>query len=199
MLDGNIGYIEITEFANNTETEFMNAINVLKSQGMEAVIFDLRSNGGGLVDTATAMLDDILPAGTTVYTVDKKGNRTDYSSDQENQLKIPTVVLISGYTASASEIFTGAVRDFTWGTIIGTKTYGKGVVQITVPLSDGSAVKVTTETYYTPKGDEIQGKGIEPDIELEYEFLGGEEDEYSLDLDNQVQKAVEVLNGQLNR
>ena len=199
MLDGNIGYIEITEFANNTETEFMNAINDLKSQGMEAVIFDLRSNGGGLVDTATAMLDDILPAGTTVYTVDKKGNRTDYSSDQENQLKIPTVVLISGYTASASEIFTGAVRDFTWGTIIGTKTYGKGVVQITVPLSDGSAVKVTTETYYTPKGDEIQGKGIEPDIELEYEFLGGEEDEYSLDLDNQVQKAVEVLNGQLNR
>ena len=102
-------------------------------------------------------------------------------------------VLVNGNTASAAEIFTGAIRDFDYGTIIGTQTFGKGIVQSTIPLTDGSAVKLTTQTYYTPSGECIHGTGITPDEVLEYEFLGGEEDAYSVDLDNQIQKALEVL------
>ncbi len=197
MLEDGIAYIEITSFASNTEEEFDAAIEDLTSQGMKAIIFDLRANGGGMVDAATGILDSILPEGTTVYMVDKNGNRTDYTSDGEQYMDYPITVLTSAYTASASEIFTGAIRDFHYGTIIGTKTFGKGIVQVTIPLSDGSALKVTTQTYYTPSGDAIHGKGIEPDIELEYEFLGTEDDEYSVDLDNQVQKAIEVLREEL--
>ncbi len=197
MLEDGIAYIEITSFASNTEEEFDAAIEDLTSQGMKAIIFDLRANGGGMVDAATGILDSILPEGTTVYMVDKNGNRTDYTSDGEQYMDYPITVLTSAYTASASEIFTGAIRDFHYGTIIGTKTFGKGIVQVTIPLSDGSALKVTTQTYYTPSGDAIHGKGIEPDVELEYEFLGTEDDEYSVDLDNQVQKAIEVLREEL--
>ena len=193
MLDGNIGYIEITDFAQNTQEQFEAAMEALKSQGMQAVIFDLRSNGGGLVDSVTAILDDLLPEGTTVYMEDKHGERTVYSSDDEKQEDIPMAVLTSGNTASAAEIFAGAIRDFNYGTLIGTKTFGKGIVQTTIPLPDGSAIKVTTATYYTPSGECIHEKGIEPDIELEYQFLGTEDQVYDVTLDNQIQKAVEVL------
>ncbi len=193
ILDNQIAYMEITEFSSNTQEQFEAALADLESQGMKSIIFDLRSNGGGLVDSVTAILDDILPEGTTVYMKDKNGKETDYTSDEEHQINYPMVVLTSENTASAAEIFAGAIRDFHYGTLIGVTTFGKGIVQTTLPLSDGSAIKLTTATYYTPSGECIHGVGIKPDIQLEYQFLGGEDDKYALSLDNQVQKAIEVL------
>jgi carboxyl-terminal processing protease len=189
--------VQINSFSNDTLEEYEAAMSDLTNQGMKAVIYDLRSNGGGLVDSVTAILDEILPGGTTVYMLDKDGNRTDYTSDEETKIDIPITVLTSEYTASSAEIFTGAIQDFDYGTIIGTQTFGKGIVQTTIPFSDGSALKVTTSRYYTPSGTCIHGVGITPDIELPFEFMGSSEDEYSIDLDNQIQKAIEVLQGEL--
>ena len=192
MLDDNIGYISISQFTGSTDKEFEKAFEELESQGMTAVIYDLRNNGGGIVDTATNILDYLLPKGTVMYTMDKAGNRRDYNSDASHK-EIPTVVLVNGNTASSAEIFTGAIRDFEYGTIIGTQTYGKGIVQTSFKLQDDSAVKLTTHKYYTPNGECIHGQGITPDIVLEYEFLGGEDEEYAVEYDNQLQKALEVL------
>ncbi len=197
MLTDEIGYIYISEFNANTTEQFAAAIEDLQAQGMQAVIYDLRYNSGGLLNTAVDMLDLILPGGTTVYMEYKDGERIYYTSDDETYLDIPTVVLVSEYTASASEIFAGAIRDFEWGTIIGTTTFGKGIVQYTMPLYDGSAIKLTVAYYFTPSGECIHGYGIDPDIELEYEFLGGEDDVYDESLDNQILKGIEVLEGEL--
>lgn len=193
MIDGNVGYIAVSQFTEHTYKDFVAAYKDLESQGMKSVIFDMRNNGGGLLDSVVEMLDYLLPKGTVVYTMDKAGHREDYLSDDGSSKNIPMVVLVNGNTASAAEIFTGAIRDFEYGTIIGTNTFGKGIVQSTIPLTDGSALKLTTQTYYTPSGECIHGKGIAPDIELEYEFQGGEDDAYSVDLDNQIQKALDVL------
>lgn len=193
MLSDGIGYIRITQFSNGTQAEFEKTLKSLQDQGMKGVIFDLRDNGGGMVDSVVAILDDILPKGTVVYMKDKDGNRKNYTSDDEKQLDLPMTVLVNGNTASAAEIFTGAVMDFKKGTVIGTQTFGKGIVQVTLPLNDGSAVKITTARYYTPNGVCIQGKGITPDVTLDYEFLGSEDQDYDWTLDNQIQKAVEVL------
>ncbi len=193
MLEGNVGYIAVSQFTEHTYKDFVEAYKDLEKQGMTSVIFDMRNNGGGLVDSVVEMLDYLLPKGTVVYTMDKAGHREDYLSDDASSKDIPIVVLVNENTASAAEIFTGAIRDFNYGTIIGTNTFGKGIVQSTIPLTDGSALKLTTQTYYTPNGESIHGKGIKPDIELEYEFQGGEDDAYSVDLDNQIQKALDVL------
>ncbi len=200
-----IGYIGITEFSENTQEEFEAALKDLKNQGLKAVIYDVRLNPGGLVNEVTGILDDLLPKGTTVYMKDKKGREIDYTSDDKTQEKIPCVVLTSGQSASAAEIFAGAIRDFKYGTLIGTKTFGKGIVQQTMPLSDGSAVKLTVETYYTPSGDCIHKKGIKPDIELKYEFKGDKNradlstDTYDYQKDNQIQKGIAVLTRKLSQ
>ena len=194
MLEGNVGYIAVSQFTEHTYDDFVNAYKDLEGQGMTSVVFDMRNNGGGLLDSVVEMLDYLLPDGTVVYTMDKQGNREDYRSDDASFKKIPMVVLVNGNTASAAEIFTGAIRDFKYGTIIGTNTFGKGIVQSTIPLTDGSALKLTTQTYYTPSGECIHGTGIKPDIEMEYELMSEDEDTpYSVDLDNQIQKALEVL------
>lgn len=197
--DDKIGYILISQFSSNTANEFETALSDLQSQGVKAVIYDLRTNPGGLVDSVVKILDDLLPEGTVVSMKDRNGKETKYTSDAENHVDLPTAVLISGQTASAAEIFSGAVRDFNYGTLIGTKTYGKGIVQQTIPLGDGTAVKLTTQTYYTPSGECIHKLGIEPDIELEYKYTGDDDtaylasDNYDYSADNQVQKAIEVL------
>ena len=108
-------------------------------------------------------------------------------------MKYPLVVLINEGSASSSEIFAGAIRDFEYGTLIGTKTFGKGIVQTIRQLSDGSAIKLTTSRYFTPNGDNIHGEGIEPDIELEYKYLDPDATVYDMKDDNQIQKAIEVL------
>ncbi|MGN0342309.1 MAG: S41 family peptidase [Roseburia sp.] len=195
MLTDDIGLIQVTEFTDSTPEQFEDAINDLQSQGMEKMIIDLRDNGGGILESCQQMLDMILPEGVVVYTEDKYGQRQNYYSEGDTYLDMPIVVLVNGYSASASEIFAGAIRDFDYGTLIGTTTFGKGIVQGVQQLSDGSAVKITIAKYYTPNGDYIHGVGIEPDIELEYEYTGDmESDEYDFMSDNQVVKAIEVLN-----
>ncbi|MBQ9341930.1 MAG: PDZ domain-containing protein [Lachnospiraceae bacterium] len=197
MFDNKIGYIQITQFDEVTGPQFSDALKDLKKQGMKALIVDLRGNPGGLLTTVTDILDEILPKGMLVYTENKYGKREEYTSDS-NELGLPLCVLINGTSASASEIFAGAVKDYEYGTLIGTNTYGKGIVQVIVPMKDGTAIKVTTSRYYTPNGNYIHGVGIAPDIELEYEFLGGENDLYDYKYDNQINKAIEVLNSKLN-
>ena len=193
MLQDGIGYVQISSFDGVTPAQFESTMEDLKDQGMTSVIIDLRFNLGGLVDASVQMLDYILPEGTVVYTIDKNGKKVEYTSDAEHYLDMPIVVLVDGYTASAAEIFTGAIRDFSYGTIIGTQTYGKGIVQRTFPLSDGSALKLTVSKYYTPNGECIHKTGITPDIELEYEFLGGDDESYSIEYDNQILRAIEEL------
>lgn len=194
MLDGNIGYVHIDSFETETATQFESAIADLEEQGMQALILDVRYNPGGMVTSVVKILDDILPEGTVVYTEDKNGNRQNYTSKGDTHLDYPLAVLINGDSASASEILAGAIKDFNYGTLIGTTTYGKGIVQTIFPLEDGDAVKLTTAKYFTPNGNYIHGVGIEPDIELEYEYLDKEATEYDEAYDNQIQKAIEVLN-----
>ena len=186
MLDKSkgIGYIQITQFEEVTYDQFKEALDDLKKRGMKSVIFDLRNNPGGLYDTVCEMLDDLLPEGTLVYTKDKDGNKQEKKSDA-NFLDMPMVVLQNENSASASEIFAGAIQDFEAGKIVGTQSFGKGIVQSIIPLSDGSAVKLTVEKYYTPKGVNIHGKGITPDVKVEISKDGKK--------DNQLQKAIEVI------
>ena len=196
MLDGGIGYIQISEFQSETEEQFKSALADLKKQGMKSLIVDVRSNPGGLITAAANILDQILPEGTVVYTEDKYGKREDYTSDSKC-LKCPIAVLVNENSASASEIFAGAIKDYNYGTLIGTKTFGKGIVQTVFPLEDGDAVKITTAKYYTPKGNYIHGVGIEPDINLTYKYSGPEDEAYDMKYDNQVQKAIKVLAGKM--
>ena len=196
MLDGGIGYIQISEFQSETEEQFKSALADLKKQGMKSLIVDVRSNPGGLITAAANILDQILPEGTVVYTEDKYGKREDYTSDSKC-LKCPIAVLVNENSASASEIFAGAIKDYNYGTLIGTKTFGKGIVQTVFPLEDGDAVKITTAKYYTPKGNYIHGVGIEPDINLTYKYSGPEDEAYDIKYDNQVQKAIKVLTEKL--
>lgn len=192
MLDDGIGYIRIAEFGEKTAEEFADAVSELEAQGMTAMIVDLRNNPGGMVDSVTKLLDQILPEGVVVWTEDKNGNKKEYTSDAAC-LDYPMAVLINENSASSSEIFAGAIRDYDYGTLIGTKTFGKGIVQSIRRLADGSAIKLTTSRYFTPNGQNIHGEGIEPDIELEYEYLVQDATEYDMMDDNQILKAIEVL------
>lgn len=190
MLEGNIGYIIIAEFGKATAADFEKKVEELQAQGMEKMIVDLRDNPGGMMDSVTEILDYILPEGLIVYTEDKYGSRQEVKSDAERYLDLPMAVLINGNSASCSEIFAGAIRDYDYGTLIGTTTFGKGVVQNVRPLSDKSAIKLTTAKYFTPKGENIHGTGIKPDHELQYRYSGEEDEEYDYMKDNQIRKAM---------
>lgn len=197
MLDEKIGYIHILDFGEPTVKQFEEAVGDLSSKGMQGMILDVRDNPGGMITAVTGILDDILPEGTVVYTEDKYGKRQNYDSDGATKMDYPLAVLINGNSASASEILAGAIRDFEYGTLIGTTTFGKGVVQSLIGLADGDAIKLTTAKYFTPKGENIHGTGIDPDIELEYKYEGERSEEYDEQKDNQILKAVDVLNGEL--
>jgi carboxyl-terminal processing protease len=192
MLDDGIGYIQIGEFQSGTADQFETILNQLEEQGMQSLIVDVRDNPGGLLSSVVSILDVILPEGTVVYTEDKYGNRDTYTSDA-SCIDYPMVVLVNGNSASASEIFAGAIKDYEYGTLLGTTTFGKGIVQSIFSLSDGDALKITTAKYYTPNGYNIHGTGIDPDIELEYEFLGPDGTSYEMQYDNQLLKAIEIL------
>ena len=142
------------------------------------------------------ILRQILPEGLIVYTEDKYGNREEEKCDGKNQLDMPLAVLVNENSASASEIFAGAVKDYGIGTIVGTTTYGKGVVQSIQPLSDGSAVKLTISNYYTPKGNNINKKGIEPDVSVELDSGLADKAELTHEEDNQLQEAIKILKGE---
>lgn len=193
MLDNQVGYIRMTEFIETTDDDFEKSVSDLLDSGMKALIIDVRGNPGGLVDAVVSICDQILPEGVVVYTEDKNGERYDYTSDDKLQLNIPIAVLMNENSASASEILAGALRDYDAATLIGTKTYGKGIVQGYYLLYDGSAVKLTFSAYYTPKGENIHKKGIQPDVEVEMEYTGDEEAEYDYHYDSQVVKALKLI------
>lgn len=189
MYDGGVGYIQIVEFDDVTLDQFKDALAALREQGMKGLILDLRANPGGNLSTVTEIARQLLPEGLIVYTEDREGNRTEYSCDGAREFKQPLVVLINGYSASASEILAGAIKDYGTGTLLGTTTYGKGIVQRVLSMSDGTALKLTVSTYFTPKGNNIHGIGIEPD-EV-YEFDG--EQYYDNGYDNQLERAKDIV------
>ena len=190
MLENSIGYIEITEFDDVTEDQFAESLAECKGKGMKALILDLRSNPGGNLSTVCEISRMVLPKGMIVYTEDKYGNRDEYTCDGMRQIQVPVVVLVNGYSASASEILAGAMKDHGIATIMGTTTFGKGIVQRVISLSDGSAVKLTVSKYYTPNGNDIHEKGIEPDVKVEFDANVY----YNEGVDNQLEEAVKYLN-----
>lgn len=192
MKDSRIGYIRVMEFDTVTYEQFKSALAELDGQGMEGLVIDLRSNPGGDLDTVLDMLRLILPKGTIISTENKEGKAEEYTCDGKQEFDRPLAVLVNGYSASASEIFSGAVQDYKKGKIVGTTTYGKGVVQEVISLLDGSYIKVTTSEYFLPSGRSINEAGITPDVEVEYE--PNEEDE---EADNQLDKALEVIREEL--
>lgn len=167
MVNEQIGLIHITEFSKVTSDQFKETLESLQSQGMTKLILDLRDNGGGLVSSACAIGRQILPQGIIVYEEDKNGERIYERNEEDNGFSMPLAVLVNENTASAAEILAGAIHDDEIGTLIGTKTFGKGIVQDDFLLSDGSCLKLTVRHYFTPDGNDIHGKGIEPDIEVE--------------------------------
>ena len=191
MKSDGIGYVSVSEFDIVTYEQYKEALADLENQGMEGLIVDLRNNPGGNLDTVCDILDLMLPEGLIVYTEDKEGNRDEKKSDEERQFRLP-LVLMNGNSASASEIYAGAVQDYGIGEIVGTQSYGKGVVQQIYPMKDGTSVKLTIAEYFTPKGRNIDGKGITPDVEVEYE-----ENKENPEADNQLDKAMEVLKEKL--
>lgn len=188
MLDNNAAYIQITEFDVVTSKQFEDALKLARQEGMKGLIIDLRNNPGGNLSTVCEIARMILPKGLIVYTEDKYGNRDEYTCNGQNKIDVPLVVLVNGYSASASEILAGAVKDYGIGKLIGTTTYGKGIVQKVINLSDGSAMKITVSTYYTPKGNNIHQIGVEPDIKEEFDT-----EKYKGGVDNQLETAKRVL------
>ncbi len=188
MYDNGMAYIQITEFDLVTSGQFETAYNQAKDEGMKGLILDLRSNPGGNLSTVCEIARMILPKGLIVYTEDKYGKREEYTCNGANQIQVPLVVLTNGYSASASEILAGAVKDYGIGKLVGTTTYGKGIVQKVINLSDGSAIKLTVSSYFTPNGNNIHEIGIEPDVEIAFDS-----DLYQQGTDNQIEKAKEVL------
>ena len=192
MLEGDIGYMAVSEFDSVTYDQYVKGLDTLEGQGMKGLVVDLRGNPGGNLNTVCDILDLMLPKGLIVYTQDKNGAKREMTSDEENKFTHPMVVLVNGNSASASEIYAGAIQDYGLGKIVGTQTYGKGVVQQIFDLKDGTCVKLTIAEYYTPKGRNINGKGITPDVEEEYEL-----NEKNPEADNQLEKAVEELKKEL--
>ena len=199
MLEDNVGYIHITSFDEVTSSQFSKAVEGLINDGAKGLVFDVRSNPGGMYDVVVEMLDKLLPEGTIVYTEDKYGNRETETSDAAS-IDLPMTVIINGNSASASEIFAGALKDYDKAEIIGTKSFGKGIVQSVVPLGDNTAIKFTIASYFTPKGVCIHGIGIEPNQVIElptdkeaYDENGYLKDEY----DTQLKGAVNYIKSKI--
>lgn len=214
MLQDDIGYVLITQFEMVTASQFKEAVKDLQNQGMKKLMIDLRSNPGGVVDSAVSIAAYMLPEGDILTTKYKNGQedvyrtkdkklRVDTTGDgsfpaypvlDEDELDIPIVILVDENSASASEILAGAMKDSGRAKLVGTKTFGKGIVQNVYPLKDGSAIKITVAKYFTPSGYDLHEKGIEPDVEVELDEELVAQGYYSLEEDNQVKRAIEVLN-----
>lgn len=199
IIDDDIGYLRILAFnsssddenSKDTYDEFIEKLNALKDNGIAKLIIDLRNNPGGSLEVVNKIADEILPKGIITYTEDKYGKREEYKSDSK-ELNMPIVVLVNSNSASASEVLTGALKDFKKAIIIGTKTFGKGIVQTVIPFEDGSGMSITTSKYFTPNGVCIHEIGIEPDITIEapenFDFF-----DTTIEEDVQLQKAVEII------
>ena len=179
MLDDNIGLIRITAFEMNTSEDFEAALKQMETAGVKGLVIDLRNNGGGLVDESVEIADMLLDKGTVMYTEDQHGNR-EYEYSEEGRTSLPYVVLVNENTASASEILSAAIQDNAGGKLVGTLTFGKGIIQTSAPLDNGTGYKLTVLQYFSPNGHKIHGVGITPDVEVEGE-------------DEQLEKAMELL------
>lgn len=197
MLEDDMAYIQVTEFDDVTVDQFADALAMARGSKAEGIILDLRGNPGGNLDAVVDMCNMILPEGMIVYTEDKYGNRDEYKSDGKHELELPLVVLVDMNSASAAEIMAGAIKDHGIGTLVGTTTFGKGIVQQIMSFRDGSAIKITISAYYTPNGNNIHGIGIVPDVVCEFDgeaYYGSEEHP-----DNQLEKAKEVLRKEMRK
>ena len=194
-----IGYISVSEFDEVTASQFKNAISELSKEGMEGLVIDLRDNPGGLLDVTCEMLDRMIKKGLLVYTVDKNGNRVDENATDSDSFDKPVAILVNGNSASASEVFSGAMKDYDAATLVGTRTFGKGIVQSIVPFGDGTAMKVTVSKYYTPNGVNIHGTGIEPDVVVELSKDATKNGKYDRKYDNQLDKALDVVIDKLKK
>ncbi len=199
MLKDKIGYIMITEFDEITVKQFISAVDELEKAGMKGLIVDVRNNPGGLLVSVVKILDRLLPKGLIVYTEDKHGNRLEENAKDDKMVNVPLAVLINGNSASASEIFAGAIQDYKLGTIVGTTSFGKGIVQKVIPLSDGTAIKLTISKYFTPKGRNIHGTGILPDVEVELSEELKKLVTIPVEEDNQLQEAIKIVKGQIKK
>ena len=197
MLDHKIGYITIREFDEITVTQFIAAVDKLEAEGMKGLVVDVRDNPGGLLDSVVKILDRLIKPGLVVYTEDKYGKREEEKATKADAVHVPMAVLINGNSASASEIFAGTLQDYKVATIIGTTSFGKGIVQKVIPLSDGTAVKLTISKYYTPNGRNIHGIGITPDIEVEMDKEMQNEVIVPIEKDNQLQEAITTILGKM--
>ena len=194
ILEGNIGYIKLVMFDSEIAKYFKNDLDKMLAKGIKGLIIDLRDNPGGSYEQVVEIADRLLPEGTIVYTEDREGKRQVKLSNKSN-LDVPIAVLTNGNSASASEILAGAVKDNAWGTLVGTKTFGKGLVQELRQLSDGSGIKVTISRYFTPSGVCIQGIGIKPDIEIDVaaEYKNTPVSQIPKDKDIQLKSAIETI------
>lgn len=195
ILKDNIGYIRIKQFDNDISQDFQNHLNSLLAQEIKGLVIDLRDNPGGDYKEVVRICDMLLPSGLIVYVEDRNGNRQEEFSDA-NQIDLPMSVLINGYSASASEILSAAIKDYGKGTLVGTKTFGKGLVQqIDAHFRNGGGLKYTIARYFTPSGVCIHDEGIEPDVEimLDDEFRNTSIDDIPQDKDNQLQAAIQEV------
>lgn len=206
MLKEDMGYISVSQFDDVTTQQFAQAIEEMEKQGMKGLLVDLRGNPGGVLDVAVDMLDYLLPDNLTEYaqgkkntlivsTADKNEEGESYYCNDGHSVDFPIVILLDGNSASASEVFAGALRDYDRAKIVGTTSFGKGIVQTLLPLGDGSAIKITTAHYYSPSGFDLHGVGLEPDVEIPFEYPEEleEDEELTDEMDNQLQKGMEVL------
>ena len=194
VLENNIGYIEFSSFDEGTADDFKAKYEELAKQGITSLIIDLRNNGGGIVDEALQIADYMTDKGSTLlYEIDKNGKETEEKSENDPIINMPIIVLTNGNTASSSEILSGALKDLEKAKIVGTKTYGKGVIQQVLTLGDGSGLKITTEEYLTPNRTKINKVGIEPDETVELPDTVKNELDINHEEDTQLQKAIELL------
>lgn len=190
---GDIGYINITQFDRKTDKEFIEQYENLKKQNVKSIVLDLRNNPGGLLDSTVKIADYLLPQGVIVKTVDKNKKEDIQKSDSSEQ-NLPMVVLVNGSSASASEILTGALKDYKKATIVGEKTFGKGIVQTIIPMDKGEGLKLTISEYFSPNGNKIHKQGVKPDVEIKLDEKAKGIGVEFMNEDNQLQKALEILN-----
>lgn len=193
MLKNKIAYIQVTGFEEVTIKQFKNAVEKSESENAVGMILDLRNNGGGLLSAAVTMLDRMLPKGLVVYTKNKQGKGEEYYAEDDVKYDKPVVIMVNEYSASASEVFAGAMQDDNAAKLVGTTTFGKGIVQTIFQLDDGTALKMTTSKYYTPKGRNIHGTGLTPDVEVLYDEKVKTKNNNGVIVDNQLEKGIETL------
>ena len=205
MLDNNIGYIKVEQFIETTADMYIEAVDSLQKQGAKGLVVDMRDNPGGLVTAVMKMVDYMVDDDATAEGASEKGvlletrNKDDKVMDRidcsdKHKVDLPVVILVNGNSASAAEIFTGCLRDYKLAKIVGTNTYGKGIVQSVIKLSDGSAVKVTIAKYFLPSGDDIHKKGVAPDKEVELDESLKKKVTIEHSEDNQLQEALKEFN-----